>query len=111
VNQFNAIIKNAVRVSSGMKEMQKEVQGGQRQWKFVNLPDNSHIEVRDPRGEPLLLKDKKPMQPIQGDGNLEFLLRGAGVYLAQISATYRKSVNGAGRLPVRDTSSVSVSVN
>jgi hypothetical protein len=78
---------------------------------FMNLPDNSHIEVRDPRGEPLSLKDEKPMQQLQGNGNLEFLLRGAGVYVAQVSATYRKSVNGAGRLSVRDSSSVSVSVH
>jgi hypothetical protein len=48
---------------------------------------------------------------VQGDGSLEFRLRGAGVYLVQVSATYPRSVNGAGILPIHDTASFTVNAH
>jgi hypothetical protein len=101
VSSFNAYIRATVR-SDDKETLALE---------FHNLPANSRVEVRDPRGEPLSLRNAdQPASAVEGNGNLEFVLRGAGVYLAQISATYSHSVNGAGRLPVNDTGSVSVNV-
>lgn len=78
--------------------------------RYDGLPNDTHVEVRDPRGELLPLRDSGVIPTIQGSGSLEFALRGAGVYVAQITATYSRSVNGASRLGLRDTASLSASV-
>jgi hypothetical protein len=78
--------------------------------RYDGLPNDTHVEVRDPRGELLKLRDGGVIPTIQGSGSLEFALRGAGVYVAQITATYNKSVNGASRLGIRDSATLSASV-
>jgi hypothetical protein len=78
---------------------------------FSGLPPQSTISVSDFVGR-FMPSGDRPGSPItaSGDGTLAFGLRGAGIYLVELSASNGVSVNGASPAMVANRGRISVAV-